>query len=56
MAKSNPSGKRILTRWEWIFIIIVVGIFLYFLLKNAGVNIVSQSNDVEMTDDPHPQK
>ena len=51
---SGGSKKRILTRWEWFFIIICIAILLYFLLQNAGVELFSTANEVEMTDNPHP--
>ena len=62
MADSAPSSgssgsskkKGFITRWEVWMVIICVLIFAYILLKNAGVEFVEKKQEMELTNDPHP--
>ncbi len=53
-SSGGSKKKSLVTRWELWMIIISVLIFLYILLKNAGVEFVQKNQEMELTDDPHP--
>ena len=53
-SSSSDSGKRgLLSRIDRIFLIICLLIFLYVGLKQCGFDMVSRTEKIEMTNDPH---
>jgi len=51
---SESRKRRLLKRWELIFLIIILLIFLYFGLQKLGISPVWEADETEVTDDPHP--
>lgn len=49
----EPEKKGLLSRMDRIFLIICLIIFLYVGLKQCGFDMVSRTEKIEMTDDPH---
>lgn len=54
MADQASGKKKVISRTDWIIIIVVGAILLYFFLQNVvGVPVVEQTDETEIVDDPH---
>lgn len=40
--------RKVLSRWEWFMLIIVIIIILTAVLRNFGVNMIYTTDDTEM--------
>ena len=46
--------KKVISRTDWIIIIVLGAIFLYFFINNVmGVDVIKQTDDTEILDNPH---
>jgi hypothetical protein len=48
-----PKKRRLLSRWDWLWLIIVGLIVLYVVMERLGMPIVSQSETEELLQHPH---
>ncbi len=48
--------RRLLSRWDWLWLILVALILLYVLSEKFGVPIVTKSESEELIQHPHRQQ
>lgn len=49
----EPEKRKLLSRMDRIFLIVCLLIFLYVGFRQCGFDMVSKTEKIEMTDDPH---
>ncbi|MCI5081363.1 MAG: hypothetical protein MRY78_06730 [Saprospiraceae bacterium] len=53
MSDEEKKGKRLLSRWDKIWLIIIGLICLYIVLQKFGIHIVERVEDMEIIERPH---
>ena len=52
MSEEQPK-RRLLSRWDWLWLIIVLLIIFYVLAERLGMPVVSESEKEELIEQPH---
>jgi hypothetical protein len=52
MTEEKPK-RRLLSRWDWLWVIIAALILLYVLLERLGLPVVTESEQEELIEHPH---
>lgn len=53
MAEEGSPKKRLLSRWDWLWLIIAIFILLTIGLERCGVNVIQRTEDSEIRHKPH---
>lgn len=51
---ATENKKRLLTRWEIFFGIIVIIFLASFVLRSCGIDMMYKTEKSEIIEDPHP--
>ncbi len=53
MPEQEKPKRRLLSRWDWFWLIIAGIIILYVVLKQFGIDMVYRSEQEELIQHPH---
>lgn len=49
----SKDGKKLLSRWDKIWVIIVIIILTYIVLQKFGINLIERTEEMELIQKPH---
>ena len=49
----GTEKRKLLSRWDRVFLWVCALIIIYIALQQLGVNLVQQTDDTELIDKPH---
>lgn len=53
MPEERPEKRRLLSRWDWLWLLIVALIILYVLADRLGMPVVTKTEQEELIEHPH---
>ena len=51
--EGTKKGKKLLSRWDWLWLVVVFIILLGITLPKCGIHMIKTTEDSEVIDRPH---